>query len=105
MNIEEMKEILELEKSIKEINEQLNSNNPDCNKLQEITLKAKKKFIRETTDYELGKIFIPNTHIIPVKEMTVNELISRLPFYKSLYLNELKNKYEDEYNKIIQEIE
>ena len=40
MEIKVQKDILDIIKDIKDIDEQLNSSNPDCEKLQEITLKV-----------------------------------------------------------------
>lgn len=102
MMTKEEQEILDIVKEINEIDEQLKSDSPEYSKLVEITLKAKKDFLLETSSYEAINSFNPNTKFIHVNEMTIGELISRLPFYKSLYLERLRVKSVNEYNNIVQ---
>ena len=83
-----------LNAAIKQIDEQLNSNNPQRDKLIEIILKAKQRFFSEVCDYE-GNI-IKNQSFskrCTVFELSTNELFQRLPYYRELYLNELIKKY------------
>lgn len=92
-NIKEAKEISEIVHDILEIDEQLNSNNPQRDKLIEIILKAKQRFFSEVCDYE-GNI-IKNQSFAKrctVFELSTNELFQRLPYYRELYLNELIKK-------------
>lgn len=93
MNLKEAKEILDIVHDIKEIDEQLNSKNPQIDKLQEITLKAKQKFPNETGVYEVSQSLKPGTEFIPVNQMPINELLQRLPYYRNLYIYELIKKY------------
>lgn len=97
MNIKEEKEIMDIVKDIKDIDKQLKSLNPEYDKLQEITIKAKKKFYNETSSYEALQATKPNTKFIPINEMAISEFIQRLPFYRSLYVNELIGKVGKEY--------
>lgn len=93
-NINEAKEISEIVYDILEIDEQLNSDNPKRDKLIEIILKAKQKFLIEVCEYE-GNI-IKNQSFAKrctVFELSINELFQRLPYYRDLYLNELVKKY------------
>lgn len=92
MEIKVQKDILDIIKDIRDIDEQLNSPNPDCEKLKEITLKAKLKFQKESTIYEVAEELKPNTQYISIHQMSINDFIQRLPFYKSLYIKELKSK-------------
>lgn len=106
MEIKVQKDILDIIKDIKDIDEQLNSSNPDCEKLQEITLKAKLKFQEESTTYEVAEELKPNTQYISINQMSINDFIQRLPFYKSLYIKELKSKCDLEtFNKLSLEYE
>lgn len=92
MEIKQQSNILDIIKDIKEIDEQLNSSNPNCEKSQEITLKAKLKFQKESAIYEIMEGLKPNTQYIPITQMSTNDFIQRLPFYKALYIKELKIK-------------
>ena len=40
--------------------------------------------------YEISKEQLPNATYIPIDSMNVEQLISRLPFYKTLYLDDLR---------------
>lgn len=95
------KEILELIKNIQDIDKQLNLSYPNREKLKEITLKAKSKFQKESITYESIEELKPNTQYISIDQMSITDFIQRLPFYKSLYMNELKSKCDLEtFNKL-----
>jgi len=100
------KDILETIKDIQDIDKQLNSSYPNREKLQEITLKAKLKFQKESTTYEVIEELKPNTQYISINQMSINDFIQRLPFYKSLYIKELKSKCDLEtFSKLLLEYE
>lgn len=95
------KEISEIIKDIQDIDKQLNSSYTNREKLQEITLKAKFKFQKEAVTYEAMEELKPNTKYISIDQMSITDFIQRLPFYKSLYMNELKGKCDLEtFNKL-----
>lgn len=48
---------------------------------------------------------LPNTTYISIDSMNVNQLISRLPFYKTLYLKELRKNSNELYEKLLKEYE
>ena len=87
-------EVSEIVHAIADIDEQLNSSKPDYDKLCDITVKAKNKFPNETSSYELVKFEQPGTVFVPVNQMSVNELLDRLVFYRNLYLAKLAKDYE-----------
>lgn len=99
------KDILEIIKDIQDINDELNSQNHDIEKLRNINRKAKQKFILETSTYEMAMEQFPNTTYISIDYMNVNQLISRLPFYKTLYLEELRKNSNKLYEKLLKEYE
>lgn len=84
---------IEIIQAIADIDEQLNSSTPDYDKLWSITIKAKNKFPNETSSYELAKFVQPETIFIPINQMTVNELLDRLVFYRNLYVAKLAKDY------------
>lgn len=86
-------EVTEIVQAITDIDEQLNSSKPDYNKLCTITVKAKNKFPNEASSYELIKFEQPGTVFIPVSQMTINELLDRLVFYRKLYVDKLAKDY------------
>lgn len=88
-DIKKLQEIKEVEDALKDINDELNTNYHNINKLRDINKKAKQKFVIETSAYEIGKEMIPNTKYISITEMNIDELLERLPLYKILYENEL----------------
>lgn len=75
MEIKVQKDILDIIKNIKDIDEQLNSSNPDCEKLKEIILKAKLKFQKESIIYEVKEELKPNTQYISINQMSINDFI------------------------------
>ena len=99
------KDILETIKDIQDINKELSSPNHDIEKLCSINRKAKQKFIIETSAYEISKEQLPNATYIPIDSMNVEQLISRLPFYKTLYLDDLRKNTKEYYEKILNEYE
>ena len=99
------KDILEIIKDIQDINNELNSQNHDIEKLRNINRKAKQKFFLETSTYEMEMEQLPNTTYISIDSMNVNQLISRLPFYKTLYLKELRKNSNELYEKLLKEYE
>lgn len=99
------KDILETIKDIQDINKELSSPNHDIEKLRSINRKAKQKFIIETSAYEISKEQLPNATYIPIDSMNVEQLISRLPFYKTLYLDDLRKNTKEYYEKILNEYE
>ena len=92
-----LKKIKDIEETIKNINEIDNElNNPihDLEKLKNISRKARNKFPLEISSYEFGSS-ISSSSVIPFDKATKEIHISRLPFYRTLYLSELnrlKNK-------------
>ena len=84
---------IEIIHAIADIDEQLNSSTPDYDKLCSITIKAKNKFPNETYSYELAKFVQPETIFIPINQMTLNELLDRLVFYRNLYVAKLAKDY------------
>jgi len=82
------KEILETIKDIQDINKELSSQNHDAEKLRSINRKAKL-----------------NATYIPIDSMNIAQLISRLPFYKTLYLEELRKNTKECYEIILKEYE
>ena len=95
------KDVLETIEDIQDINNELYSPNHDVEKLRSINRKAKQKFIKETSAYEILQEQLPNTIYIPIDSMNIDQLISRLPFYKSLYLEDLRKNVKEYYEKII----
>lgn len=87
-------EVAEIIHAIADIDNQLNSSKPDYDKLCAITIKAKNKFPKETSSYELEKFVQPGTVLIPVNQMNVNDLLDRLVFYRNLYVAKLARDYE-----------
>ena len=98
------KDILETIKDIQDINKELSSQNHNIEKLRSINRKAKQKFIKETAAFEIG-ISQPNSTYIHIDCMNINQLFCRLPFYKNLYLEELRKQSNEYYEKIIKEYE
>lgn len=96
MNYREQKDILDIVKKLKDIDEQLESSNPDYLKLQEITIDTKIKFPKETSAYESNRSIEPNTQYIPINQMPINEFLPRMNFYRRLYILELIKKCGNE---------
>lgn len=96
MEIKIQKDILDIIKDIKDIDEQLNSSELNREKIQKITLKAKTKFSSETMTYELSCSAISGKSIEPIGDISSECLLNRFPLYRSLYLNELRKKCKDE---------
>ena len=94
------KDILETIKDIQKINNELCSQNHDVEELRNINRKAKQKFVMETSAYEISKEQLPNATYIPIDSMNIEQLISRLPFYKALYLDDLRKNAEEYYENI-----
>ena len=99
------KDILETIKDIQDINKELSSQNHNIEKLRSINRKAKQKFIIETSAYEISKEQLPNATYITIDSMNIDQLISRLPFYKSLYLDDLRKNAKDYYEIITKDYE
>ena len=99
------KDILETIKDIQDINKELSSQNHNIEKLRSINRKAKQKFIIETSAYEISKEQLPNATYITIDSMNIDQLFSRLPFYKSLYLDDLRKNAKDYYEIITKDYE
>lgn len=89
------KDILEIIKDIQDINEQMNTKEPNKIKLQIINEKAKIKFPKETAmcEFEISA-FSGNSSLIPIDAAPIRLLLDRLPIYRNLYINELRKKCE-----------
>ena len=98
-------EIIEIVKDIQDIDKQIRAEYPSIEQLQNINIKAKAKFPKETSEYEIANSLISgNSTMTPINVAPANILLNRLPFYRNLYINELRKKCdEEEYFEILKE--
>ncbi len=97
-NINQLKTIkdnIDFIDAIKEIDEELNNDKHDKNKLNEINIKAKNRFPMETSQFEIANSMYSKSPIVPLNEANIETLLSRLPFYRDLYIKELITKGKD----------
>ena len=73
--------------------------------LEKDILEIIKNMSTKTSTYEMAMEQLPNTTYISIDSMNVNQLISRLPFYKTLYLKELRKNSNELYEKLLKEYE
>lgn len=97
--METEKEIIETIKDIVDIQEQ--QINPNRKNIEEILKKAKRDFFVESAIFEICGA--DNRGLLPIENIDSNVLYNKLPYYKSLYLEKLKDKLDDEikYNEIM----
>ena len=101
MNYKENKEIMDLVKSIKEINQQIV--NPD-NNIRKVIADAQQQVKKESLILENTLAIKNNAGITSIENIDVNVLYNRLIDYKVLCINKLKEKCEKEvFDEIIKE--
>ena len=88
-------EIQEINNSIKEIDDELNTVNHDIKKFRNINKKAKIKFPLETSAHEIGTT-IQTRNMVSIDKASEVLLLDRLPFYKSLYEFKLASLSDNE---------
>ncbi|MBP3255311.1 MAG: hypothetical protein J6M60_02330 [Clostridia bacterium] len=81
MDYEHNKEIMELIKNIKEINEQMYNPNE---KIRKILMEIQEKMKEESSTFELISVNGDISKITTIDNIDINILYSKLPFYKSL---------------------
>ena len=97
--IEDDKEIADLIKTILEINKQIT--NPEREKVIELLKKAQNKYPLQSETFENVTAKITKGNIVGIETISTSTLVSKLPYYKSLYIAELYNKCsEKEYNRL-----
>ena len=93
MNYKENKEIMDLIKHIKKINEQIK--NPDGN-IREVLADVQKSFPSESVVYEVSSVNGDMSKITTLENIDINILYSKLPVYKSFCEAELLKKCSQE---------
>ena len=104
MDIAKTKEVKEIIDNIKELNKQ--EKYFDRKKLEEVLLKLQNKYFDKSLTFELSYLTNPNASFSSIDKVSDNDLKNKIPYYKSLCLEDLINKCgREKYNEIVKEYE
>lgn len=97
--IEDNKEIADLIKTILDINNQIA--NPEREKVIKLLKEAQNKYPIQSETFENVTAKITKGSIVDIETIPTKTLVSKLPYYKSLYIADLYNKCsKKEYNRL-----
>ena len=107
MNYEELKkqkEVIEFIKDIKDLTEQ--QKNPTRDGMEKVILNIKNKYIIEVEMYELLSVIKNNGVLTNIKNISNDNLYSKLQSYKEFVIMKFIEKYgKENFNKIVKEYE
>ena len=104
MDLLETKEIKELIDNIKDLNSL--KVNFDRKKLEDLLLKLQKKYLAKSLVFELSYLTNPNGSFSSIDNVSDNDLKNKIPYYKSLCIDNLKKKCgQEKYNEIVEKYE
>lgn len=104
MKLIEIKEIKELIDNIKDLNDL--RINFDRKKLEDLLLKLQTKYLDKSLVFELSYLTNPNGSFSSIDKVSDDDLKNKIPYYKSLCIDNLINKCgHDKYNEIVEKYE
>lgn len=104
MDLQETKEIKELTDDIKDLNSL--KVNFDRKKLEDLLLKLQKKYLAKSLVFELSYLTNPNGSFSSIDNVSDNDLKNKIPYYKSLCIDNLIKKCgHEKYNEIVEKYE
>lgn len=104
MELIEIKEIKELIDNIKDLNDL--KINFDRKMLEDLLLKLQTKYLDKSLVFELSYLTNPNGSFSSIDKVSDDDLKNKIPYYKSLCIDDLINKCgHDKYNEIVEKYE
>ena len=105
MDLLETKEVKEIIDNIKDLNEL--KNNFDRKKLEDLLLKLQNKYLDKSLAFELSYLTTPNGPFsFGISNVSDDDLKNKIPYYKSLCIEDLIKKcYKEKYNEIVEKYE
>ena len=100
LNIKEVEEIVDNIKELNELERRFNRNN-----LEELLLKLQNKYLDKSLAFELSYLTRPNGGFSSINNVSDYDLINKIPYYKSLCIEELMKKCGQKYNEIVEQYE
>ena len=98
------KEIKELIDNIKDLNSL--KVNFDRKELEDLLLKLQKKYLAKSLIFELSYLINPNGSFSSIDNVSDNDLKNKIPYYKSLCIDNLIKKCgHEKYNEIVEKYE
>ena len=104
MELTETKKIKELIDNIKDLNSF--KANFDRKKLEDLLLKLQTKYLDKSLVFELSYLTNPNSSFSSIDNVSDDDLKNKIPYYKSLCIDELMKKCgHEKYNEIVEKYE
>ena len=105
MDLLETKEVKEIIHNIKDLDEL--KNNFDRKKLEDLLLKLQNKYLDKSLAFELSYLTTPNgSFSFSISNVSDDDLKNKIPYYKSLCIEDLIKKCDKEkYNEIVEKYE
>ena len=104
MKLIETKEIKELIDDIKDLNNLIV--NFDRKKLEDLLIKLQTKYLDKSLVFELSYLTNPNGSFSSIDNVSDDDLKNKIPYYKSLCIDDLIKKCgREKYNEIVEKYE